>query len=67
MIKRLINQFRLWKCELEIEKYRRYIRSLEQSVMNFEIPSDLAISKIEWYEQQILELESQNQTRKGNF
>lgn len=49
MIKRLINRFKIWG-------YKRSIKELELQIMFFEIPYDLAITKIEWFEHQIEKL-----------
>lgn len=49
MITRLINRFKIWS-------YKRSIKELEIQIMFFEIPYDLAITKIEWLEHQIEKL-----------
>lgn len=45
----LINRYRIWR-------YRKALTELEHQIIIFEIPYDLAISKIEWYERRIDEL-----------
>ena len=41
------------KTEKTIQRYKDSIKSLEQKIMEFEIPYDIANPKIEWYENQI--------------